>query len=115
MRPEAVQRLPRTVPANSVPWFDRLNELGLFERWLSSQSVEDVRYAAWLIGAPAVWEERSRRIAELETSNAELMAALIVAGSELRKLNFGRQDSPVLKLLRRTLRDARQAARASAC
>jgi len=65
MRPEAVQRLARTVPANSVPWFDRLNELGLFERWLSSQSVEDVRYAAWLIGAPAVWEERSRRIAEL--------------------------------------------------
>jgi hypothetical protein len=58
--------------------------------------------------------DQVRRIQELETSNAELRAAIIVAGRELRKLNFGRQDSPVLKLLRRTLRDARQVARASA-
>jgi hypothetical protein len=43
-----------------------------------------------------------------------LRAAVILAGRELRKLNFGRQDSPLLKLLRRTLRDARQVARASA-
>jgi hypothetical protein len=55
-----------------------------------------------------------KRIAELEASNAELRATLIVAGRELRKLNFGRQDSPVLKLLRRTLRDARNVAKPSA-
>jgi plasmid stability protein len=58
--------------------------------------------------------DQVRRIAELETSNAESKAAVIVAGRELRKLNFGRQDSPVLKLLRRTLRDARQVAKTSA-
>ncbi|MGI9072478.1 MAG: hypothetical protein ACR2JB_14450 [Bryobacteraceae bacterium] len=54
------------------------------------------------------------RIAELETSNAELRAAVMLAGKEIRKLNFGRRDSPVLKLLRRTLRDARQVARPAA-
>jgi hypothetical protein len=58
--------------------------------------------------------DQTTRITELETSNAELRAALIVAGRELRKLNFGRQDSPVLKLLRRALRDARQVAKTSA-
>jgi hypothetical protein len=35
----------------------------------------------------------------------------ILAGKEIRKLNFGRADSPVLGLLRRVLRDARAVAR----
>jgi len=56
----------------------------------------------------------AKRIVELEASTTELQGALILAAKELRKLNFGRRDSPVLKLLRRTLREARQVARPSA-
>jgi hypothetical protein len=33
-------------------------------------------------------------------------------GAEIRKLNFGGADAPVLKLLRRVLRDARDVAKA---
>jgi len=44
---------------------------------------------------------------ELQRSRAELRAAVMLAGKEIRKLNFGRADSPVLALLRRLLRDAR--------
>jgi hypothetical protein len=36
---------------------------------------------------------------------------LILAGKEIRKLNFGRADSPVLAILRRVLRDSRGVAR----
>ena len=46
----------------------------------------------------------------LERPHAELRAALILAGRRIRKLNFGRRDDPVLTILRRTLRDARDAA-----
>ena len=45
-------------------------------------------------------------------SHDELRAALWVAGKEIRKLNFGRSDTPVLKLLRRVLREARAVAAA---
>jgi hypothetical protein len=51
---------------------------------------------------------------ELERSHAELRAAVILAGKEIRKLNFGRADSPVLAVLavlRRVLREARAIAR----
>jgi len=41
---------------------------------------------------------------ELQRSRAELRAAVMLAGKEIRKLNFGRADSPVLALLRRLLR-----------
>jgi len=41
---------------------------------------------------------------ELERSHAELRAAVILAGKEIRKLNFGRADSPVLVVLRRVRR-----------
>ena len=46
---------------------------------------------------------------ELERTNAELRAALIVAG----KLNFGRRNDPVLPILRRVLRESRRCARAT--
>ena len=45
-----------------------------------------------------------------ERSHAELRAAVILAGREIRKLNFGRVDSPVLVTLRRVLREARAVA-----
>ena len=45
-------------------------------------------------------------------SHDELRAALRVAGKEIRKLNFGRADTPVLKLLRRVLRESRAVAAA---
>jgi hypothetical protein len=47
----------------------------------------------------------------LERSHAELRAALTLAGKEIRALNFGRGDSPVLPVLRRVLREARRIAR----
>src|SRR5437764_1709578 len=65
MTPEAMRKLARTVPANSTPWFDLLNRLGLFQRWLSSDSIDEFRYAAWLVAAAGVWKERSAQIAEL--------------------------------------------------
>lgn len=36
---------------------------------------------------------------------------MILAGKEIRKLNFGRADSPVLAILRRVLRESRAVAR----
>jgi hypothetical protein len=48
---------------------------------------------------------------ELQRSHAELRAAVILAGKEIRKLNFGRADSPVLAILRRVLREARAVTR----
>ena len=48
---------------------------------------------------------------DLQRSHAELRAAVILAGKEIRKLNFGRADSPVLAVLRRVLRESRSVAR----
>lgn len=48
---------------------------------------------------------------ELQRSHAELRAAVMLAGKEIRKLNFGKADSPVLATLRRALRDSRAVAR----
>jgi hypothetical protein len=48
---------------------------------------------------------------DLQRSHAELRAAVILAGKEIRKLNFGRRDSPVLAVLRRVLRESRAVAR----
>jgi hypothetical protein len=47
---------------------------------------------------------------ELERSNAELRAAVILAGKEIRKLNLGGAESPVLAVLCRVLREARAVA-----
>jgi hypothetical protein len=49
---------------------------------------------------------------ELLRSHDELRAVLRLAGAEIRKLNFGRKDSPLLKLMRRELRKARAVAKA---
>jgi hypothetical protein len=46
-------------------------------------------------------------IADLIRSNDELRAILIMAGREIRKLNFGRRDTPLLKKMRQLLREAR--------
>lgn len=45
-------------------------------------------------------------VTDLERSHAELRAALIIAGREIQKLNFGRKDSPVLVKLRDVLRES---------
>ena len=45
-------------------------------------------------------------------SHDELRAALIVAGREIRKLNFGKKDSLVLQKLREVLKEARVVAKA---
>jgi hypothetical protein len=48
---------------------------------------------------------------DLQRSHAERRAAVILAGKEIRKLNFGRVDNPVLVILRRVLRESRTVAR----
>ena len=48
---------------------------------------------------------------ELQRSHTELRALVILAGKEIRKLNFGRANSPVLAILRRVLRESRAVAR----
>jgi hypothetical protein len=48
---------------------------------------------------------------DLEGSHAELRAAVLLAGKEIRKLNFERADSKVLAVLRRVVREARGVAR----
>jgi hypothetical protein len=45
-------------------------------------------------------------------SHDELRAILRLAGTELRKRNIGRKDSPLLQLMRRVLREARVVAKA---
>jgi hypothetical protein len=58
-------------------------------------------------GGPAIWRN------PIFCGRAdELRAALHVAGKEIRKLNFGRVDTPVLNLLRRALRETRAVAAA---
>ena len=47
---------------------------------------------------------------ELQHSHAELRAAVMLAGKGIRKLNFGKADSPMLATLRRVLRDSRAVA-----
>ena len=47
---------------------------------------------------------------DLLRSHHELRAALRLAGKEIRKLNFGRSDTPMLRLLRKVLGEARLAA-----
>ena len=48
---------------------------------------------------------------DFERSHAELHAAGLLDGKEIRMLNFGRADSQVLGILRRVLREARAAQR----
>lgn len=48
---------------------------------------------------------------DLERSNAELPAAVMLAGKRIVKLSFGPRDDPVLRILRRVLREARLSAR----
>ena len=52
---------------------------------------------------------------DLERSNAELRAALILAGRRIVKLSFGRRNDRALPILRRTLRDAQIAVKAIPC
>ena len=55
-----------------------------------------------------LWSDRA--MTELQRSHAELRAAVMLAGKEIRKLNFGRADSPVLAILRCVLRESRAVA-----
>jgi hypothetical protein len=48
---------------------------------------------------------------DLLRSHDELRAALRLAGAEIKKLNFGKKDTPLLELLRRVLREGREAAK----
>ena len=66
----------------------------------------------WSVGKEL---ERGRGAAsksDLLRSHEELRAALRLAGAEIRKLNFGKKDTPLLNLLRRVLRESRAVAKA---
>jgi hypothetical protein len=39
-------------------------------------------------------------VTDLERSHVELRGALILAGKQITKLNFGKRDDPVLPILR---------------
>jgi hypothetical protein len=54
-------------------------------------------------------------VTDLERSHSELRAALIIAGREIRRLNFGKRDNAVLNKLRAALRDARKIAAQRRC
>ncbi len=51
------------------------------------------------------------RVRELLASHAQLRGALILAGKEIRRLNFGKKDNKVLTVLRRVLRESRVVAK----
>jgi hypothetical protein len=87
MSPETLKKLALSVPLNSVPWFDLLDQLKLFERWLASDSKEQLRYVYRLFCAPNIAKERSARV-------AELASPALAAGGEgrqqmLRLFEFG--------------------------
>jgi hypothetical protein len=48
-----------------------------------------------------------KQVTDIERSHDELRAAIILAGKEIRKLNFGKRDTPVLRKLRQVLRESR--------
>jgi hypothetical protein len=50
-------------------------------------------------------------LTDSEASHAQLRLALILAGTEIRRLNFGRRSSPILVKLRGVLNNARIAAK----
>jgi hypothetical protein len=54
-----------------------------------------------------------QRVEKLERSNDELRAVLILAGKEMRKHAQGKKDTPLLRLMRRTLREPRAIVRKS--
>ena len=68
MSPETFYRLARNVPANSVGWFDLLDRVGAFERWLHSVNNEEVHYAIWLMAQDAIIMNRAARVVELTRS-----------------------------------------------
>jgi hypothetical protein len=49
-------------------------------------------------------------VTDLERSQSELRAALTIPGREIRRLNFGRRDNPVLNKMREVMRGARTVA-----
>jgi hypothetical protein len=52
--------------------------------------------------------DHEKRIADLELSHDELRAALIVAAKEIKKLNFGKSDTQIFRMLQAKLRESRQ-------
>jgi hypothetical protein len=64
--------------------------------------------AAGTLTPPRTATEEDTRV--LLRSLAELRAALMLAGKEIVKLNFGKRDTELLKMIRERLREAKQVA-----
>jgi HEAT repeat protein len=65
MNTEPLKRLARMVPLGSVAWFDLLDGLGLFQKWIASDDPEKLGYVIWNFSEPLVRQDRGDRIAEL--------------------------------------------------
>jgi hypothetical protein len=66
----------------------------------------------WSLGLEWEGKRGAASKSALLRSHDELRAVLRLAGAEIRKLNFGKKDTPLLNLLRRVLREARAVAAA---
>lgn len=55
----------RLVPHDSVAWFDLLDRLGVWRRWLGSAKSDEVDYAVWLLSLRDVMLHRSAQVASL--------------------------------------------------
>jgi hypothetical protein len=65
MDTDSLKRLARLVPLGSVPWFDLLDSLGLFIKWIASDESDKLQYVVWNFSEPAIRQHRGDRIAEL--------------------------------------------------
>lgn len=65
MNSEPLKRLARMVPLGSVAWFDLLDSLGLFQKWIASDDPEKLQYVVWHFSEPVIRQHRGDRIAEL--------------------------------------------------
>jgi hypothetical protein len=87
MNSEPLKRLARMVPLGSVPWFDMLDALGLFQKWIASDDQEKLQYVVWHFSEPVIRQQRGDRIAEL--ARAALMSGGTKQEVFLRVFNAG--------------------------
>ncbi len=82
-----IGHLVRLVPYYSVAWFDLLNAIGTWARWLASEDVPTVNHAIWLLSLPPVMKARSAQVAALVSphlDNGEIWKKRFLA-----LINFG--------------------------
>ena len=74
MNADAFDRLVKSVPINSVGWFDLFDRSGQLEKWLGSQNVDSVRYAIGLLTQPIIVKDRGEAVARYIRQGLERVA-----------------------------------------